>query len=207
MTNTDVEKQEPVAQATAVVPKVSYVDQEKEGAKCCFVCCDYRRAVIICNIILLVVGAIGLVIYMGSANAVGAVGATYDDINDDDIISTVEDAYRMTSILYGVSLGSAICGLVGGVRFNIPLVSIQIFWLVVAYFVGIYFSVSALNDINDALELNGEDAVSQPIITYVISGILTAIWVYPHVGFVMEVKNGIMSLETYPREKYSCCCS
>ena len=39
-----------------------------------------------------------------------------------------------------------------------------------------------------------------------ISTVCTALFLYPHIGFIMEVKKGIMTRETYPREEFSCCC-
>jgi uncharacterized membrane protein YbjE (DUF340 family) len=198
MTAADVE-----IQAVAVATKApsSYIDQEKKGAKCCGCCCDYRRAVIICNVLLLIFGIIGLVLYLGSA-----VSSRNVDVDDDEVIGIVDDAYTIIAALYGVSVVSAICGLVGGIKYNIPLVSIQVLWLIVAFVVGIVLSVVAINDVNDQLELNGEEELNQPIGSYIFSATITCLWMYPHVGFIMEVKSGIMSLETYPREEYSCCC-
>jgi len=40
----------------------------------------------------------------------------------------------------------------------------------------------------------------------VIQAVLTLFFMYPHIGFIMEVHSGIMSAETYPREEFSCCC-
>jgi hypothetical protein len=40
----------------------------------------------------------------------------------------------------------------------------------------------------------------------IISVIYTAILIYPHIGFILEVKKGIMTKETYAREEFSCCC-
>lgn len=45
------------------------------------------------------------------------------------------------------------------------------------------------------------------IIGYAIGAIFTALFVYPSFCFVREVRNGIMTKETYPREEHSCCCT
>ena len=37
--------------------------------------------------------------------------------------------------------------------------------------------------------------------------IWTIIWLYPQVVFVAEVRSGVMSPQTYPREKHSYCCN
>jgi hypothetical protein len=39
------------------------------------------------------------------------------------------------------------------------------------------------------------------------SVIHTLLYMSPGIGFIMEVRNGTMSRETYPREEYSCCCT
>ena len=44
------------------------------------------------------------------------------------------------------------------------------------------------------------------IISYVLTAVLTVLWVYPSVFLSIEIKKGIMTKETYPREEMSCCC-
>ena len=41
--------------------------------------------------------------------------------------------------------------------------------------------------------------------SFVIQGVIVCLFIYPHVGFMSEVKAGILSAETYPREAFSCC--
>jgi len=59
--------------------------------------------------------------------------------------------------------------------------------------------------VEDAEDETGTDVDTHDT-TYVIWLIFLMLWVYPSVGFVMEVHKGIMSRETYPREEFSCCC-
>ena len=47
---------------------------------------------------------------------------------------------------------------------------------------------------------------SYTLLQIVISAGITAGFLYPHIGFIMEVKKGIMTRDTYPREEFSCCC-
>lgn len=44
------------------------------------------------------------------------------------------------------------------------------------------------------------------IMSYVITSLFTLLWVYPSVFLSVEIKKGIMTKETYPREEMSCCC-
>jgi len=41
----------------------------------------------------------------------------------------------------------------------------------------------------------------------VIAAIFYGLYLYPVIGLISEIKSGIMSQETYPREAYSCCCN
>lgn len=43
-------------------------------------------------------------------------------------------------------------------------------------------------------------------VTYALGAVLTALWVYPSVFLAVEIKKGIMTKQTYPREEMSCCC-
>lgn len=36
--------------------------------------------------------------------------------------------------------------------------------------------------------------------------IIIVLFAYPHIMFIIEVKKGILTKETYPREEFSCCC-
>ncbi len=45
-----------------------------------------------------------------------------------------------------------------------------------------------------------------PVPDIVIGLIITALFMYPHIGFIIEVRRGIMTRETYSREEHSCCC-
>jgi hypothetical protein len=41
---------------------------------------------------------------------------------------------------------------------------------------------------------------------FVIRGVATALYIYPHVGLMLEIKKGIMTPDNYAREEFSCCC-
>jgi hypothetical protein len=43
-------------------------------------------------------------------------------------------------------------------------------------------------------------------ITYAITIVFTLLWTYPSIFLAMEIKKGVMTKETYPREAFSCCC-
>ena len=47
---------------------------------------------------------------------------------------------------------------------------------------------------------------SYDVVQIIMTAGFTAAFLYPHIGFILEVKKGIMTRDTYPREEFSCCC-
>lgn len=45
------------------------------------------------------------------------------------------------------------------------------------------------------------------IASFAIGGLILAFWLYPSVMLIIEIRSGIMTRETYPREEFSCCCT
>lgn len=82
------------------------------------------------------------------------------------------------------------------------------------FIVVVIFSVQMQNDALDAIRGDYEidDDLEQDIrysniLTYAVTAILTALWIYPSVFLVWEIQRGIMTRETYPREEKCCCCT
>jgi len=207
---TDIEKQS-VATAIAVPMQsnasaamggttsgVPIYEQEKQGAKCCGCCCDYRRAVIIISIIFIVSGIISIL----GASTNSQMMQTGNDFDDDQVEDKLDKISRLSAIFYGIGLAASIASLIGAVHYKIALVAVNVIWMMIQYVAVIIISETTLSSIEDTSDLD----VSSPIASYIINLIVTGLFIYPHVGFIHEVKNGIMSRETYPREEYSCCC-
>jgi len=57
-----VPKPDPAVQFTTTASQVYMADEPKQGSKCCGCCCDFRRAVIIMNIILVVLELFVLIV-------------------------------------------------------------------------------------------------------------------------------------------------
>lgn len=173
--------------------------QEKQGAKCCGCCCDYRRAVIVLAIINICV-SIGYIIVIVAA---ASIPTAQVNVDDDQVMQAYEDALPIQAAFYGVTLFCSICALVGANKYNIPLVAINTLWYVGSFIGSSIVTANMANEINDQT-----DDVTLPVIpNIVVSAVLTMLFMYPHIGFMYEVKVGIMSYETYPREEFSCCCA
>jgi hypothetical protein len=166
----------------------------KQGHSCFGCCCDMRRAVIIVNIFV-------VILYVASMIFVAiAVPATKNSDNADPDYSDSE----INSALVGVIVSSLIgilfsmFAIFGAIRYNIWLVGANIAYLIISFIAVISVNVAASN--------------SNPDYTYnvwfnVVFGlIIRALFIYPHVMFIREVRSGIMTKENYSEEEQSCCC-
>ena len=156
---------------TVTVPDramVSIQDLPKQGKKCCGCCCDFRRAVIIVNIVSIVVNL------LVRARIVEGISA-----------------------LIGVAF--SIIAIVGANKYNIYMVGANILWMLVV------LAVDAIlpSPSTPTTSSEGDETTPTPVLDFVISAILMALFIYPHAGFIHEVKMGILTEETYPREYYS----
>ena len=80
-------------------------------------------------------------------------------------------------------------------------------WPVVGYILYITSTERGRGAFYDILRDRGVDIERSVIVGYIMNAILSALWAYPSVFLFNEIRNGIMSAETYPREKHSCCCA
>jgi len=189
--------------------------QEKQGGKCCGGCCDYRRAVIVLCIVALVFSAIGIIgpsLIVASPN-IQSYYATYAGLED-----IIKDLAAEVLIVEVINIVMTIIALVGAIRFNMWMVAIYVLWSIIYLIIAIFLRFKGSADIVDFLETQYgsnaakeiEDVESYYNIQSIISSVFTAffvlLWIYPSVFLTVEIKKGIMTKETYPREEMSCCC-
>lgn len=161
-------------------------------------CCDYRRAVIVLAIITIVLGVAGIIGTVASSAFINTL-----PVDDDDLVDIIRKSNQINAIFTGIGIVAAICALLGAMKYNIGLVAVNIVWLVLSFIATTVVTVLAYKDLDEQYE---EENIQTPYPSFIVGAIFTALFVYPHVGFVTEVKSGIMSEETYPREEFSCCC-
>jgi len=185
-------------------------EQEKQGGICCRCCCDYRRAVIVMSIISIILYAINLASNNNQRNI--------NNIDDDELREEMKDIYNATAsiILDVVGIIVALVSILGAVRYNKFMVGIGVAWAVISTILYIVFSQMAVKEILEVLDDNDDfdDADewkgfvnATAIISYVLVIVIASLWVYPSVFLIKEISSGVMSAETYAREKSSCCCS
>jgi hypothetical protein len=183
----------------AAVADTPLHSQTKQGAKCCGCCCDYRRAVIIVNLIFIILYITNVILYTDGNQALWRL-----DLDDDGLLDVVEDTYRQLAILYGVGLFASIVAIVGACRYNVYMVGFNVLYIIACFITSIVLTNEAFNTLKE--DYNGDDDISFPISNFAgVFGLLIVI--YHHLGFMSEVRSGILSEETYPREEFSCCCT
>lgn len=201
-----MEKGEPVNN------EVPMHQQEKQGGKCCGGCCDYRRAVIVLCIVSLVFSVIGII------NP--ALDSSFEDSAYPELSKIISDHSTDLLIMGIVHIVMTLVALVGALIFNFYMVALYVLWSILYLIVSIILEKQMVDEMLDWIDTQYTDDVwsgtdrdalesginTYMIITYVITALFTALWVYPSVFLSVEIKKGIMTKETYPREEMSCCC-
>lgn len=187
-------------------------EQQKQGGKCCGGCCDYRRAVIVLCIISLVFAVIGIV------NP--SLNSSFEDDEFPELAEIVSDHSTNLLIMGIVHILMTVVALVGAIIFNFYMVAVYVLWSILYLIISIVLEKQMVDELLAWLESNNTDSTwttteqdslessinTYMIMSYAITAIFTALWVYPSVFLSVEIKKGIMTKETYPREEMSCCC-
>lgn len=181
-----------------VVVEANGVTLEKQGKKCCGCWCDFRRAVVVTSWIFIVGQTIQLV---SSIVGVG-LGTTVAVQAEDDEVIDGGVTVAAVSTLYAIGFATGICygvfQLMAALKYNVCMLNACVVFELLYLAYGINFTFAA----------NPEATMTQLIITVIFQFIVCALlWIYPLIGLIKEIKAGIMSEETYPREAYSCCCA
>ena len=185
--------------------------QPKLGGTCCGFCCDFRRATIIVNSVIIGLSTFSLVSLFNRPDA-AEIMRGYEDIDvDDDVVlndlaEIADDSFLASAILGGVLVVFTAVPLYGAYMFDARMVSFGVVLLVATLVTEIlvaYFYIEKADKVVEPTELY---EFNQPIVIYTLTAIIQALFIYPHVGLILEIRSGIMSFETYSREAYSCCC-
>ena len=172
--------------ATMVVP---IEDQPRQGSLCCGCCCDFRRAVMIINGLSIVFGVVltRRVLFVAAFLR----NAPYRYIPEAEIkINTA------TGVLFAISVVFDIVALVGAIKYNIYMVGANMVWVVVSF---------VLVLIVEWILLRGSELSIAPPIGFLVAAMERVLEVYTHAGFVSQVRAGILTKETYPREQRHWC--
>eukprot|EP00546_Thalassionema_frauenfeldii_P021898 CAMPEP_0178905480 /NCGR_PEP_ID=MMETSP0786-20121207/6298_1 /TAXON_ID=186022 /ORGANISM="Thalassionema frauenfeldii, Strain CCMP 1798" /LENGTH=217 /DNA_ID=CAMNT_0020577091 /DNA_START=194 /DNA_END=847 /DNA_ORIENTATION=+ len=168
-------------------------DAGKRGRLCCGFCCDTKRAVIISDIIIIF--GLMLTLALDSFAMVGAEVLEEVNLNDDrfntagmtqdqlNIMKSVmvkdESLIERDTILTMISIIALGISLVGAFQYRWKLVVPVVPFLILHGFIPLFNPLAIL---------------------------FFGAWCYPHIIFILEVRDGIMTKENYPNEEASCCC-
>jgi len=167
-------------------------------------CCDYRRAVVVLNILGIIFYTISVILNglttsgLGYALANDSCSDFYVTLSD----GTTEDVDCETMvIIYSVLTGiaalgfiAAIIGLIGALKYNVCMIGFEVLSMVLILAFSIWLHVS------------GSRTAAGMAASIAFSVIIDFLLIYPSVMLIMEIKSGKMSAETYKREAHSCCC-
>jgi hypothetical protein len=185
------------------MPPIAMHLQEKVGSNCCGCCCDYRRAILITNVLFIFLGAFVIVARGGVDDLI--LQYYDDDAFVDEASTMINEFYMKRTIFLGIAMFTAFCAMQGAVYFNVWLVGAHAIWMVVDYVAFLVLAIRYNDDAKDVYDDVGEQPTS-PVPIFIVNGFFVALVLYPHLGFISEFRAGIMTRETYPREQYSCCC-
>jgi hypothetical protein len=154
----------------------------KRGHKCCGCCCDVRRAVIVVNC---VVGGLALLNLFEVIAIKTGVEHASTKLDDDEIINALNklrDEPIATLVIRVIITMICCCfGVLGAIQYSVWMVSAAALKLCIGVVVGLCsFNVAQM--------------------------VAFSLFLYPHVFFMKEVRQGIMSKENYANERQSCCC-
>lgn len=174
----DIEKEATAAAVAVASPAENsgtpMWQQEKKGAKCCGCCCDYRRATITIAIIFIILGVITVVAALAASASLSVFA-----LDDDEAVAIMEDSQKTSTILSAVSLLAWICALAGAMKYSVPLIAINVVYMVISCVVQNIITSGMFNDIQ---ELEGAAEVNPPIAQYGIQVAILLLFIYPQAG-------------------------
>ena len=193
------------------------MDMHKTG-RCCGCCCDYRRGVWILDVVIWVLTLIGLIYSIAIEEHMIPVagGMNSNKANDQDaqtmqaFLDAIGDSSMMKFSIASNILDVCVflpMAIYGAFKFRWYLLIPECIWRTIALFIGLIMNTRFCREW-DATEEGSKatfDCETKPfmkIIDFIILGFV----LYPHVVFIRQCRNGLMSPETYETKEKSCCC-
>eukprot|EP00980_Cylindrotheca_fusiformis_P010004 scaffold2214_cov139-Cylindrotheca_fusiformis.AAC.1 len=185
--------------------------------------CDYRRAVVgMCWVSLLC-----NLPYLAYPSLIDYVTKMLPD-DFPELQAILSDAGDTLFIVAIVHIVMTIIAITGACMFNFYLVAIYPFWAIANCVLVVINQAKLIKGVFDWIgdEIEGSGADQEDVeeafgvdlgtiedyadyylyFIMVFSILFTLLWTYPSIFLAIEIKKGIMTQETYPRERSSCCC-
>ena len=164
----------------------------KQGHIYCGVCCDMRRAVMIVNILSIFNVIFQMVSIAGFTSLI-------KNRNPEDFATIVGLERAMTGvfIMSITSIFFSLGAFYGAFKYKVLPVMMQTAFTIIYFFV--------VNLMFLRVSRNHSEFQFGPV-NWVIAVMVSLLFIYPHAMLITELRSGLMSAETYAREKHSCCC-
>jgi len=202
----------PVATAAVAIPVASPAamamrDQEKQGAKCCFCCCDYRRAVVAISVIFIVVYIINIILVATGSAATFVTRNVNDNLTQEqkDDLDELGTVGIISIVVYVIFFFCNIWALCAALKYSVCMLSTMVVVILIQFGFYVYQTWAVFTEQADQAGIDFNNVSF--IVTIVIAAICWGLYLYPVIGLISEIKSEIMSQVTYPREDYSCCCN
>jgi uncharacterized membrane protein (DUF485 family) len=193
----------PAQNAYATQTAYPLQEQQKIGSKCCGCCCDFRRAVTILDCIVIAYCTL-ILVSLAFPSDIREKQFEMMEINDDQVQDELLEMTMVTNIIFGCGVVALAVPAYGAQTFHAGMVGFGIVWFVLSFVAQVVVEVVYTGKANDVAQ---EDVtVLMPFTSWIFYGFVTALFIYPHVGLFNEIRSGVMSEATYPREEFSCCC-
>lgn len=214
ITCTNVERTPPMVMAQHVPP--NFVDSEcpsnqeivipaeshggeRQGGLCCGGWCDYRRATIIAVSAEAVTSLLWILsFYVNSFNLIYT-----SDITDQGVMHIINDSNQIHAVVNGIAVVSSILAFISALQFKISAIIWNIVWIMLGFMGGILIRIRAADSLK---RYNPSYEYDINWFAVVLTAVLSALFIYPQLAFILEIRAGVLNQHTYSRESYSCCC-
>lgn len=172
---------------------------ERQGGLCCRSWCDYRRATIIAICAEAVTSLLWmLAFYVDSFTVIYT-----SDISDQGMLHIINDSNHLHAVVNGITVMSSFLAVVSAFQFKISAICWNIVWIMLSLVCGILIRIRTTANLN---LYNPSYGYTTNWFAIILTATLSALFMYPQIGFIHEVQAGILNQHTYGRESYSCCC-
>jgi len=131
----------------------------------------------------------------------------WDDVVANEV-NEIYDKYLSRLNIFGyILILTSFGSVISAALFSIWIPIVNIVWLIATLIASIFILRNMYEELDPvyATTPNHLEMTSPAAILVGIAFVVTAM-IYPNLAYVIEVKRGILTKETYPREQRSCCC-
>jgi len=165
-----------------------------------FCCCDYRRAVVAISIVYIVFYVIDIILIATGSAATLVTRNVNDNLtqeqkDDLEVLGTLGIVAIVFDVIF---LFFQIWALCAALKYSVCMLSTMVGVILIQFGFYIYNSWALLTEQAHQAGIDFNNASF--IVSIVFSIICYGLYLYPVIGLISEIKSGIMSQETYPRE-------